>query len=201
MRTPRPSTTNQRRPPLPVPIPTPSRGPQPRDLKSCPGGRRRMHHRPDHDRSCRQLHSPHSRDVNPIPARVASTTRPGRRVHGLGPSAAGTLSTGPPREAAARCGTTANVSTRFRTFPDQGVRHGPADPLRTVYRRRSRSGCCNGSDRLGPAGADPTTPSIPRANGHVRLLVGGQFAPVGRTRFLRDQWTREFRVGGHETAD
>ena len=30
------------------------------------------------------------------------------------------------------------------------------------------------------------------ANGHVRLLVGGQFAPVGRTRFLR--------ISGHENS-
>ena len=33
---------------------------------------------------------------------------------------------------------------------------------------------------------------VSAANGHVRLLVGGQFAPVGRTRFLR--------ISGHENS-
>lgn len=31
------------------------------------------------------------------------------------------------------------------------------------------------------------------ANGHARILVGGQFAPVGRTRFLR--------ISGHENSE
>ena len=37
-----------------------------------------------------------------------------------------------------------------------------------------------------------TSKAAAHANGHVRLLVGGQFAPVGRTRFLR--------ISGHENS-